>query len=128
MSPYHKHESLLKLNPRGLVPTLEYDNKPLYESTVIMEFLEDISPEHRPKLLPVDPYLRGQARIWIDFVTTRVIPSFHRFLQSQSDSFDKLRSEFLETLKQFSDAMDGNLPFFLGENASLVDFVMAPCR
>lgn len=91
-----------------------------------MEFLEDISPE--PKLLPADPYLRAQARIWIDFVTTRAIPSFHRFLQSQSDSCDQVRSEFLETLKQFSDAMDENLPFFYGENASLVDFVLAPCE
>lgn len=126
MNPYHKPESLLKLNPRGLVPTLEYDNKPLYESTVILEFLEDAYPEHGSKLLPADPYSKAQVRIWIDFVTTRVIPCFHRFLQSQSDSFDKDRSDFLDTLKQFSDAMDENPPFFLGKRPSLVDFVMAP--
>jgi len=35
VNPYNKPESLLKLNPRGLVPTLQYDNMPLYESTVI---------------------------------------------------------------------------------------------
>lgn len=126
VNPYHKPESLLELNPRGLVPTLQYDNKPLYESTVILEFLEDAYPEHGSRLLPADPYSRAQVRIWIDFVTTRVIPSFHRFLQSQSDSFDAVRSEFLDTLKEFSDAMDENPPFFLGEAPSLVDFVLAP--
>lgn len=84
VNPYHKPESLLELNARGLVPPLQYDNKPLYESSVILEFLEDTYPEHGPKLLPADPYSRARARIWIDFVTTRVIPSFRRFLQSQS--------------------------------------------
>lgn len=78
VNPYHKPESLLKLNPRGLVPTLQYDNKPLYESTVVCEFLEDAYPDHGPKLLPSDPYVRAKLRIWTDFVTSRVIPSFHR--------------------------------------------------
>lgn len=78
VNPYHKPESLLKLNPRGLVPTLKYDNKPLYESTVVCEFLEDAYPDHGPKLLPSDPYARAKLRIWTDFVTSRVIPSFHR--------------------------------------------------
>lgn len=128
MIPYYKPKSLLELNSRGLIPTLQYDNKPLYESTVILEFLEGNFQERGSKLLPADPYTRVQARIWIDFVTTRVIilPSFHRFLQSQSDSFDKGRSEFLDTLKQFSNAMNDNPPFFLGERPSLVDFAMAP--
>lgn len=81
VNPYHKPESLLSLNPRGLVPTLKYENKPLYESTVICEFLEDAYPDHGVKLLPADPYLRARIRIWIDFVSTRVVPAFHRFLQ-----------------------------------------------
>ena len=41
VNPYHKPKSLLDLNPRGLVPTLQYHNKPLYESTVLCEFLEE---------------------------------------------------------------------------------------
>ena len=85
VNPYHKPESLTKLNRRGLVPTLQYDNKPLYESTVICEFLEDAFPHNGPKLLPSDPYDRAVSRIWTDFVTSRVIPSFQRFLQHQSD-------------------------------------------
>ena len=130
VNPYHKPDSLLKLNPRGLVPTLQYDNKPLYESNVICEFLEDAYPDHGLKLLPSDPYQRAKGRIWADFVTSRVIPSFHRFLQYQPDQtstpVEKLRSEFLDALRQFAEAMDGAGPFFFGKEPSLVDFVMAP--
>ncbi|MCJ1384933.1 hypothetical protein MMC17_008051 [Xylographa soralifera] len=130
VNPYHKPESLMKLNPRGLVPTLQYDNKPLYESTVIAEFLEDAYPEHGSRLLPPDPYKRAISRIWTDFVSTRVIPSFQRFLQFQSDesngSIEQVRDEFLNTLKEFTKAMDKDGPYFEGENPALVDFNMAP--
>ena len=112
------------------MPTLQYDNKPLYESTVICEFLEDAYPDHGSKLLPSDPYERARSRIWTDFVSTRVIPAFHRFLQFQPDdsgsSIDKVRSEFLDTLTQFTQAMDQTGPFFGGEEPMLIDFVMAP--
>ncbi|KAI4134404.1 MAG: hypothetical protein LQ347_001562 [Umbilicaria vellea] len=127
VNPYHKPESLLKLNPRGLVPTLQYDNKPLYESTVVCEFLEDAYPDHGPKLLPSDPYVRAKLRIWTDFVTSRVIPSFHRFQPGpSSNSIEKVRSEFLGYLKEFVDEMNEEGPFFLGREPSLIDFLMAP--
>jgi len=131
VNPYHKPESLLKLNPRGLIPTLQYDNKPLYESTVICEFLEDAYPSHSPRLLPSDPYEKARVRIWIDFVTSRIIPSFHRFLQYQSkgegdEGLTKVHNDFLNTLKQFSEEIDSSGPFFLGEKLSLIDLILAP--
>ena len=131
VNPYHKPESLLSLNPRGLVPTLEYEGKPLYESTVICEFLEDAYPDHGIKLLPSNPFMRARMRIWIDFVGTRVIPAFHRFLQFQpgqqgEKTIEDVREEFLGTLKEFAAAMDEEGPFFLGRDPTLVDFVMAP--
>ena len=53
-------QCLLVLMPRGLVPTLQYDSKPLYKSTIILEFLEDAQPEHGPKL-PANPQSRAEA-------------------------------------------------------------------
>ncbi|KAE9372201.1 glutathione S-transferase [Stipitochalara longipes BDJ] len=131
VNPYHKPESLLSLNPRGLVPTLEYDNKPLYESTVVCEFLEDAYPSLTPKLLPSDPYEKARVRIWIDFVTSRIIPSFHRFLQYQPKSssdpgLEKVRSDFHNQLAQFTHEMDVTGPYFLGSDVSLIDLVIAP--
>lgn len=67
VNPYHKPDSLLSLNPRGLVPTLQYEGKPLFESTVIGEFLEEAFPEHGPKLMPQDVYLRARTRCVVPY-------------------------------------------------------------
>lgn len=66
--------SLLDINPKGLVPAVEYKNKALYESLIICEFIEDAYPEHGPSLLPKDPFERARARIWMDFVGKSVVP------------------------------------------------------
>lgn len=143
VNPYHKPESLLQLNPRGLVPTLQVPNprdpsspKPLYESTVVLEYLEEAFPDHRPRFLPPDPYERARARIWIDYVTSRIIPSFHRFLQFQPEDGDtasvardrlaKVRDDFLGHLKTWTKEMDPEGPYFLGKDIALPDLVLGP--
>jgi glutathione S-transferase len=127
VNPYHKPKSLLDLNPRGLVPTLQYGNKPLYESSVICQFLEEAFPHHMPHLMPEDPYDRARTRIWMDFVTTRIIPSYHRFLQHQGeDGLKEKQQEFLGYLKEFTKEMDSEGPFFNGKEFSLIDVIMAP--
>lgn len=144
VNPYHKPPSLLALNPRGLVPTLSCPDlldptapaKPLYESTVILEYLEDGYPAHPPRLLPDHPYQRAQARLWVDYVTSRIIPAFHRFLQLQPaedvaekearEELDARRAEFLGHLKEWTREMDPEGPFSLGKELSLPDLVLAP--
>lgn len=127
MNPYHKPKELLDLNPRGLVPTLQYENKPLYESTVLVQFLEEAFPKHSPHLLPEDPYERARARIWADFITSRFIPSYHRFLQHQGqDGLDEKRQEFLGYIKEFTKEMDKEGPFFGGKDFGLIDIQLAP--
>ncbi|EME40095.1 hypothetical protein DOTSEDRAFT_179032 [Dothistroma septosporum NZE10] len=130
VNPYNKPKSLLDLNPRGLVPTLQYDNKPLFESTVVCEFLEEAYPDHGPHLLPKDPYDRARTRIWTDFCTSRIIPAFHRFLQfqpmSDTEGLGRVREEFLGKWKELTKEMDPTGPFFFGEEPSLIDFVIAP--
>jgi len=128
VNPYHKPESLLKLNSRGLVPTLEFDNKPLYESTVIYEFLDDAYPDNKPQLLPKDSYDRARTRIWTDFMMSRIIPSVHRFLQFQPMDDKKgqqeVRKEFISNLKQFTEQMAPEGPHFMGEEPCRVDFIV----
>lgn len=127
VNPYHKPRSLLDLNPRGLVPTLQYQNKPLYESTVLCEFLEEAYPDNTPHLLPKDPYDRARTRIWTDFVGSRIIPAYHRFLQHQGeDGLKEKQQEFLNYLKTFTREMDMAGPYFLGNEFSLIDIIIAP--
>jgi glutathione S-transferase len=58
----HLKPQFLRLNPRGLVPALVHDEAVVIESTVILEYIEDVFPE--PALRPSAPALRAQTRIW----------------------------------------------------------------
>jgi glutathione S-transferase len=52
----------LKLNPKGVVPTLIDNGEPIVESTVICEYLDDVEPE--PALRPLNPIARAKMRKW----------------------------------------------------------------
>ncbi len=56
-----KHPEVLKHNPKGQVPVLIDDDLVLFDSTLIIEYLEDAYPE--PALLPKDPKMRAQCRL-----------------------------------------------------------------
>ena len=56
----------LKLNPKGVVPTLVHDGRPVIESTLICEYLEEAFPE--PPLVPADPWQRSRMRVWSKLV------------------------------------------------------------
>ncbi len=56
----------LKLNPKGVVPTLVHDGKPVIESTLICEYLDETFPD--PPLIPKDPWQRTRMRLWSKMV------------------------------------------------------------
>lgn len=70
VNPYKKEADFLKLNPKGLVPTLAHKGTPLYESIVLLEFLDDVYPD-KP-IFPTDPVEKAQARIVIDLIAKKV--------------------------------------------------------
>ena len=59
----HWSPEYVKLNPKGVVPTLVHDGRPIIESNVIIEYLEDAYPSMR--LRPRDPYEQAMMRVWI---------------------------------------------------------------
>ena len=70
----------LKLNPKGLVPTLVHDGQPVIESTVICKYLEAIFPE--PCLMPAGAYERAAcafgAKRWTRDCTKGLLRSASR--------------------------------------------------
>lgn len=52
----------LKLNPKGVVPTLVHDGRPVIESTLICEYLDDAFPN--PRLIPAEAGQRARMRLW----------------------------------------------------------------
>ena len=63
----------LKLNPLGVVPTLVHDGRPVIESSIICEYLEDTFPEQT--LLPPDTYQRARMRFWMKHVDVKLHPA-----------------------------------------------------
>jgi glutathione S-transferase len=56
----------LKLNPKGVVPTLVHGDTPVIESTLICEYIDETFPD--PPLMPATPAKRARMRVWSKFV------------------------------------------------------------
>ena len=63
----------LKLNPKGVVPTLVDNSTPIVESSIIMQYVEDKHPER--SLLPAEPFDRARMRLWMKRIDDEVHPS-----------------------------------------------------
>lgn len=79
----------LKLNPLGVVPTLVHLGKPVIESSIISEYLEDAYPS--PTLRPSDPHQIATMRFWMKHIDIKVHPSCGA-LQWPLVMADKLRA------------------------------------
>ncbi|KDQ60352.1 hypothetical protein JAAARDRAFT_77452 [Jaapia argillacea MUCL 33604] len=110
VDPYKKPQELLEVSPKGLVLGLKLHKyeppRALNESTVIMEYLEDIAVHSTQRsLLPPtsEPYARALVRLQADHVNRNLVPSFYRYLQSQ-DASDQIETgkEFLTALEQLA--------------------------
>ncbi|KAH7414140.1 glutathione S-transferase [Phaeosphaeria sp. MPI-PUGE-AT-0046c] len=128
VDPYRKPQSLLDVNPRGLVPAIRHGPSwSTHESTVIMEYLEDMSSSTSPALLPRDAQIRATQRLWTDHINRNVIPWFYKLLQAQ-DATDQVThaTELRNQISTLVDAAHPTGPFFLGPEMSFVDVQIAP--
>lgn len=127
VDPYKKPQALLEVNPRGLVPGIRHGDWGCGESTVLMEYLEDMEPD-APLLPTNNPRLRATCRLWTDHINRRIVPAFYALLQAQSTpeqvEHAKKLTEHILTLVEACPDPDG--PFFLGQKLSFVDIQLAP--
>jgi len=125
VDPYKKPQSLLEVNPRGLIPALRHDDWCCYESTVLMEYMEDLDQSKR--LLPSDIKTRATCRLWSDHINRHIVPRYYSYLQEQDpEKQDKYADEFKTEIEKLIDVADSTGPFFLGQDISFVDVQIAP--
>ena len=77
----HLTPEYLAINPDGVVPSLLHDGRAVLDSSVIMEYLDEVFPD--VPLSPPDPYGRAKMRKWLRFIeevpTVAIrIPSFNQ--------------------------------------------------
>lgn len=116
---------LIHASPRGLVPAIDFNGNPIWESVPLIEFVDE--QFDGPSLMPRDPVLRAQVRIWTAHATERMQKTFYIMLMSQDIAAQEHNREiFFEECRILSRAMAGTGPYFLGESFSMVDIALAP--
>ncbi|KAJ6814507.1 putative glutathione S-transferase parA [Iris pallida] len=78
-----KSELLLKSNPvHKKIPVLLHDGKPVCESLIIVEYIDEVWPDEYP-IITKDPYARNQARFWADFVDKEDLRLWKKAVETQ---------------------------------------------
>ena len=110
---------LYEKNPAGRVPVIEEDDgRPLAESAVIMEFLEERYPE--PPLLPPDPADRAAVRLLI-FRDGDLTAPYYALRRGDEGAAEKLDA----ALGRF-DGLLGEQPYLGGAEYGLADIALVP--
>jgi len=117
-------EDLMDLNPYHTVPTLVDRDLVLYDSRVIIEYLDERFPH--PPLMPVDPVTRAQFRLALFRIETDWYQLAEQFdadgeRKLPSKSRKMLRESVLASVELFAAKQ-----FFLSDEFSLVDCSIAP--
>jgi len=113
---------LLELNPYGTVPTLADRDLTLYESRIIMEYLDERFPH--PPLMPIDPVGRANIRLFL-YRVDRDWFSRLETIAGGGKSAAKARKELQESLLGAARLFAAK-PFFLNDEITLVDCAIAP--
>lgn len=76
----------------------EHDNKALYESLVLLEYLDDAFPDSA--IRPRDPHELGLVRLACQQISNVVVPAFYRYMQAQEADKQKEGHEaFVKALR-----------------------------
>ncbi len=116
-------EDLIDLNPYSSLPTLVDRDLVLYNSRVIMEYLEERFPH--PPLMPVGPVARAQTRLALFRVENDWYPLAEMIETKGEKAAVKARKELMESIAASADVFSA-MPHFLSEEFSLVDASIAP--
>ena len=110
------------VSPLEKVPVLLVDGNPLFESMVICEYLDEITPG---SLYPADAFEKAQNRSWIEF-GNQILGTTFDFLRTDDDKkFNHLKSALTDHFEVLEDEFN-NGDYFNGSDFSMIDVVYAP--
>jgi len=118
----NKPDWFVAISPLGKTPVLQVGDHAIFESAVILEYLEEtqLSPLH-----PADPLARAEHRAWIEFGSA-VLNDIAGFYAAPDETAFKAKTSQLQQRFARLEARVAASPWFDGESFSLVDAVFGP--
>ena len=118
----NKPDWFLAISPLGKTPVLQVGDVAIFESAVILEYLEEtqLKPLH-----PADPLRRAEHRGWIEFGSA-VLGDIAGFYATADEAAFKAKTAQLERRFARLESRVAASPWFDGKNFSLVDAVFGP--
>lgn len=122
--PKNMPEEVSELNPYNSLPTLVDRELVLYESKVMMEYLDERFPH--PPLLPVYPVARALSRLWMHRIERDWCPLVDTIIQdADKAAVAKARKELKDSILNITPIFQ-EMPFFMSEEFTLVDCCLGP--
>jgi glutathione S-transferase len=118
----NKPDWFLAISPLGRTPVLQVGDTAIFESAVILEYLEETEPK---PLHPADPLRRAEHRGWIEFGSA-VLNDIAGLYGAPNEAAFQTKAAQLEQRFERLEARVLSSPWFDGENFSLVDAVFGP--
>lgn len=112
----------VKISPLGKVPVVRYGDEVLFESAVINEFLDEITPD---PIMPSDPLHKAKDRAWIEYSSQVIVDQYLMSVADNSSDFEKHSEALIDKLQRLEDTVD-EAGFFHGHAFTLVDSALAP--
>ena len=117
-------EEVLALNPYGVLPTLIDRELALYETKVMMEYVDERFPH--PPLLPVYPVARALSRQFMFRIEKDCSAQVDKIVDSlEGPIAEKARKELQDSLVSLAPIFS-DLPYFMSEYFTLVDCCLGP--
>jgi glutathione S-transferase len=118
----NKPDWFLKISPLGKTPVLVVGDRAIFESAVILEYLEETQPN---PLHPKDPLARAEHRAWIEFNSAVLGDVWGLEIATDEATFAAKAKQLQGRLVVLEQRLVG-APWFDGETFSLVDAVFGP--
>jgi glutathione S-transferase len=110
------------ISPLGKVPLLKVGEEVLFESAVIVEYLDETQPG---QLHPADPLTKARHRAWMEFGSSILADIWVVQTSADAGAFDDKVAVIKDKFARV-EAVLGDGPYFAGERFSIVDAVFAP--
>lgn len=124
VNPTNIPAELSELNPYNSLPTLVDRELTIYETRVMMEYLDERFPH--PPLLPVYPVTRAEIRQFMYRLESDWCPWVNTIVRAKSkDSVAQARHDLANTLVSIAPIFSEK-PYFMSDEFTLVDCCLAP--